>query len=94
MKRIVIGALVLRGESRIGPKRQRIALLLQSGALRDESQVIMARKNVIGFQTLATLVAGTDESTPIRVLLEAEIPERTALSDCVSSDFWLQTIFI
>ena len=97
MRTIKISALVLRGQSVLDsekPDEQTVALLLESGALRDERPVITVTPDVIGFQTLVALILGQgDESKPIRISLEANIPEKT-LADCVSSDFEILTIFI
>ena len=96
MRTINVPALVLRGDSILDPEKpdeQVIALLLESGALRDERPVVKATPAVTGFQTLVVLLSAVPESDPVRVRLEAEAPKRKALSDCVTSDIVVKTIY-
>ena len=95
MRTINISALVLRGDSMLDPERpddQVIALLLESGALKDEQPVVIAKPDAIGFEVLAILLRGTDESKPIRVSLEADAADKS-LADCVTSDIVVKAIY-
>ncbi len=94
---VKISALVVRERSEFDPEKpdaQTIALLLESGVLRDKNPEVIATPAAVGFQTLIALLTGTDESAPVRVLVEAKVPGHRALSRCAPDDLAVVAIFI